>query len=170
MQNEPNASRCSGSTRTRMSIFAGKADPMSNHCIRHDVLHAETWRKVTRGRTVRRLTKRHCSSYAVLLHLTDFRSAAVMLIMHTSRTRSRQGHCCLVKLSEGFRTMMFISPTACWHSFRSMEQRAREGTSGSVYARSCATLVSRRIISSRFVIHARVMARYSSFSLRTLMA
>ena len=33
----------------------------STHCMRHDLLHAETWRKATRGRTVRQLSKKRVS-------------------------------------------------------------------------------------------------------------
>ena len=84
-----------------MNSFAVRADLRSTHFIRHDSLHAVTWRKATRGRTIRRLTKKRCSFYAALLHLTYYRSEAVMLIMHTSRARSRHGRCCLVNLRKG---------------------------------------------------------------------
>ena len=114
-------SRCSGSTQIRMNIFAVQADLTSNHCMRQDPLHAETWRRATRGRTVRRLTKKRCSLYAVLLHLTDNRSGAVILRTHTSRARSRHGRCCIVSLREGFQTTTFRSPTSCCRSYRYKE-------------------------------------------------
>ena len=75
----------------------------------------------------------------ILSHLTDFRSDAATLRMHTSRARRRHVRCYSVKHKVGCRTTMFLMLTTCWHSFRYMKQRTQEGTSGSAYARSCAT-------------------------------
>ena len=142
---------------------------MSIHCTRHASLHAETCKRVTRGRTAPQLTERRRSLCAVLLRLTDFRSEAVISKIHTFRVRCQQGRCCSVRHRKGFGTTAFHSLTTCWHSLRSREQRTQEGTSGSVYARSCATAVSGKTRSSRLVTNTIGTERCNSSSLHESM-